>query len=157
MNAPPPPDERAEDDPAEFAVLNEIGIIAQLASAAIEGRLPDGMKLAHFRVLNHFARLGGERSMVRLANAFQVTKGAMTNTVTRLLARGFVAVRPDPHDARAKLVSLTQAGLAARQDAMAAIGGELARLRTAFPSEVWGTALPFLQSLRRWLDTARDR
>ncbi len=143
-------------DAIEFAVLNEIGIIAQLSSAAIEARLPEGMRLAHFRVLNHFVRLGGERSMVRLADAFQVTKGAMTNTVGRLLDRGYVTVRADPGDARSKLVSITPEGAAAREAALAAMGAELARLRTAFAREAWGAALPFLRELRTWLDSDRD-
>ena len=39
----------------------------------------------------------------------------------------------------------------------ASSNGERARLRTAFPGEVWDTALPFLQSLRRWFATVRDR
>ena len=143
-------------DAIEFAVLNEIGIIAQLSAAAFEARLPEGMRLAHFRVLNHFVRLGGERSMVRLAAAFQVTKGAMTNTVGRLLERGYVTVRPDPGDARAKLVSITPEGEAARDAALAAMGAELARLRTAFAPEDWGAALPFLRELRGWLDRDRD-
>ena len=143
-------------DAVEFAVLNEIGIIAQLSAAAFEARLPDGMRLAHFRVLNHFARLGGERSMVRLADAFQVTKGAMTNTVGRLLERGYVTVRADPGDARAKLVSMTPEGEAARNAALAAMGEELARLRAAFAPEAWVGALPFLRELRTWLDADRD-
>ncbi len=144
------------NDQVAFAVLNEIGIIAQLSGAALEARLPDGMRLAQFRVLNHFARLGGERSMVRLAGAFQVTKAAMTNTVGRLLERGHVAVRADPQDARAKLVSATPAGLAARQAALAAMEEELARLRGEFPQEAWETALPFLIRLRAWLDAVRE-
>lgn len=148
--------ESAPADAIEFAVLNEIGIIAQLSSAAFEARLPEGMRLAHFRVLNHFVRLGGERSMVKLADAFQVTKGAMTNTVGRLLERGYVTVRADPGDARAKLVSITAEGAAAREAALAGMGAELERLRAAFPAGDWAAALPFLRELRGWLDRDRD-
>ena len=39
-------------------------------------------------VLNHFARLGGEKTPAQLARVFHVTKGAMTNTVGRLDAAG---------------------------------------------------------------------
>ena len=154
--SPPPRADATSDDPVAFTVLNEIGIIAQLSEAAFEARLAGGMRLAHFRVLNHFARLGGERSMVRLADAFQLTKGAMTNTVARLLARGYVTVRADPADARSKLVSLTPAGRSARDAALAAMGSELARLQAAFPAAAWPAALPFLAGLRRWLDADRD-
>lgn len=143
------------DDPIEFRVLNEIGIIAQLAEARFEALAPDGMPLAQFRVLNHFARLGGERPMARLAASFQVTKGAMTNTVGRLAEKGFVRVRQDPGDGRVKLVSITEAGLAAREVAVAALGKDLARLRDAFGSVVFASLLPRLEALRTWLDVNR--
>ena len=34
--------------------------------------------------------------MMELARAMQVTKGAMSNTVARLLDKGLIAVKPDP-------------------------------------------------------------
>ncbi len=98
------------NDPVAFDFFTEIGIIAQLSQSRLQQALPGGLKLSHFTVLNHFARRGGEQSPAELARAFQVTKGAMTNTVQRLAARGLVAVRPDPRDGRAKLVSPTPAG-----------------------------------------------
>ncbi|MEQ1783915.1 MAG: helix-turn-helix domain-containing protein, partial [Hyphomonadaceae bacterium] len=87
-----------------FRLFTEIGIINQLSSNRLERELPDGMSLAQFGVLNHFVRLGGQWAPTRLARAFQVTKGAMTNTLQRLEAQGLVKVVPDPKDARAKLV-----------------------------------------------------
>ena len=67
--------EPAEDPPA-FRLFTEIGIIEQLARNRLERGLPDGLKVSQFVVLNHLVRLGGEWSPARLANAFQVTKGA---------------------------------------------------------------------------------
>ena len=64
--------ENAPDDPLVFAFFNEIGIIEQLARNAFERVMPDGLRLPHFSVLNHFVRLGGERSPGELARAFQV-------------------------------------------------------------------------------------
>jgi DNA-binding MarR family transcriptional regulator len=143
------------DDPVEFKFFNEIGIIEQLARNRFERVLPGEMRIAHFGVLNHFARLGGERSLVNLARAFQVSKPAMTNTVQRLEASGFVKVRPDPEDGRGKLVSLTAAGLRARQSAIAALGGEIALMRQALPPEVFANALSSLTTVRQWLDENR--
>ena len=80
------------DDPLLFTLFNEIGIISQLSNAAFEKVLPDGLKVSHFSVLNHLARLGDNKSPSSLASAFQVTKGAMTNTLGRLEARGLVKV-----------------------------------------------------------------
>ena len=104
MTAPPP------DDPLVFRFFNEIGIIEQLSRARFERGLPHGLTLSQFKVLNHFARLGGERSPLSLARSFQVTKGAVTNAVQKLEGKGFVATRPDPDDGRGKLVYLTDAG-----------------------------------------------
>lgn len=143
------------DDPLEFQFFNEIGIIEQLARNRFERVLPGEMRIAHFGVLNHFARLGGERSLVNLARAFQVSKPAMTNTVQRLEASGFVKVRPDPEDGRGKLVSLTAAGLRARQSAVAALGSEIALMRQALPPEVFADALASLTTVRQWLDENR--
>ncbi len=144
-------------DPPLFSFFNEIGIIEQLGRAQFEQVLPDGLKLSQFTVLNHFARRGGEESPAQLANAFQVTRGAMTNTLQRLEARGLIAIRPDPADGRAKLVSLTDQGRAVREASIAALGPALARLAAAFPPERFAAALPFLQEVRAFLDADRDR
>ena len=63
-----------------FTLFNEIGIGNQLSSTRFERALPKGLTTSQFSVLNNFVRLGGTRSPKQLANAFQVTKGAMTNT-----------------------------------------------------------------------------
>ena len=91
----------AKDRP-DVRVMTEIGIIAQLSQARLERNLPDGLSAAQFGVLIHFSRRGGRESPARLASAFQVTKGAMTNTLQRLEARGFVAIVGDPDDGRRK-------------------------------------------------------
>jgi DNA-binding MarR family transcriptional regulator len=141
-------------DPAAFQLLNEIGIIAQLAGTRAERRLAPELTMAQFVVLNHFHRLGGERSLVRLAGAMQVTKGAMTNTVGRLAAKGWVEVRADPQDGRGKLVSITPSGTAARNDAIVRLMPGLEGLGAV----VEGDAAALLDGLRRiraWLDARR--
>jgi DNA-binding MarR family transcriptional regulator len=143
------------DDPLEFRLFNEIGIIEQLARTRFERVMPHDLTLAQFGVLNHFARLGGERSLVRLASAFQVTKAAMTNIVGKLAAKRFVKVVPDPEDGRGKKVSLTEKGLAARNAAIAALGPALRELSGALPRAEIEAALPTLTRLRQWLDTHR--
>ena len=143
-------------DPVAFDFFTEIGIIAQLSQSRLQQALPGGLMLSHFTVLNHFARRGGEQSPAELARAFQVTKGAMTNTVRRLEGRGLVAVRPDPGDGRAKLVSLTPAGRAARDDAIAAIAPIIAQLAARFATARFNEALPFLRDVRIYLDGARN-
>ncbi len=138
-----------------FAVLNEAGIIHQLASSVLLKALPDGMQNAHFSVLNHMVRLGDGWAPAHLARAFQVTKGAMTNTLQRLEARGLVSVEPDPKDRRAKRVRLTPAGRAMHADAVERLSPVLQRLSDGLGPEPFETALPALQAIRAWLDANR--
>jgi len=147
----------SDDAPVSFQVLNEIGIISQLAGNRLERLLPDGLRIPHFAVLNHLVRLGGDWSPVRLAAAFQVTKGAMTNTLQRLEARGYVAVRPDPRDGRAKLASITRDGRRVHRKAIAAVTPDLANLQTILSESRFAEALPFLRDLRTLLDESRNR
>ena len=142
-------------DPVGFRLLNEIGIIAQLSSAHFEALLPDGLSMAGFSVLNHFVRLGDERMLVDLARAFQVSKGAMTNTVQRLEARGLVEVRPDATDRRAKRVHITAAGRAMREDCVARLAPTLAALDAGFDRDALSGLLPPLAGLRAWFDGRR--
>ena len=97
-------------DPTVIALFSEIVMVEQLARTRLTRVLPRGMQFSHFMVLNHFARLGGEKTPAQLARVFHVTKGAMTNTVGRLDAAGYVHVRPDWEDGRRKWVSLSPAG-----------------------------------------------
>lgn len=147
--------ERSDPVSTYFRLFNEIGIIAQLSGNKMERVLPEGMSLAQFSVLNHFCRLGGAWSPTRLAAAFQVTKGAMTNTLQRLEAQGFVTVSPDGDDARAKVVEITDAGRAAREAAISATGPILAQVASLVPLADVKAALPFLESLRKTLDENR--
>lgn len=144
------------DDPPIFAFLTEIGIIAQLSQAMLERALPDGLKLSHFGVLNHFARLGGDWNPARLARAFQVTKGAMTNTLNRLEARGLIEVVPDPDDGRGKLARITTKGLKLREEAIQALAPAIGALAADIDGQGFEDTLPFLQHLRAYLDEARD-
>lgn len=144
------------DDPLIFRFFNEIGIIEQLARALFERGLPHDLTLAQFKVLNHFARLGGESTPLKLARAFQVSKGAMTNAIQKLSDKGFLAVRPDEHDGRSKQVSLTEAGRAARDDAVATLEPLIPVMLQTISEEEFSGALPFLQRLRIYLDENRD-
>lgn len=147
--------DQTRNDPSLFTFFNEIGILEQLTRSALERQLPHGLKVSQFGVLNHFVRLGGERSPLQLASAFQVTKGAMTNTVARLETLGFIHVRPDPKDGRAKLVSISEDGIKARNEAVSSMSPMLQQLMEEFPEEEFLQALPFLQKLRIYLDEKR--
>ncbi len=138
-------------------VLTQIGVIAQLNSTALSRVLEDGLSMAGFSVLHHFVvRNVDGQSPLSLANAFQVTKGAMTNTLQRLEAKGYVTVEPDPADGRAKIVRITRAGRGARDRALAAIAPEIASLLGEVKAAEFAAALPFLVKLKEVLDRRRD-
>jgi DNA-binding MarR family transcriptional regulator len=147
---PPSPKDRLD-----VQVLTEIGIISQLSANLLERNLPVGMSGAQFGVLTHFMRRGGEESPAKLAAAFQLTKGAMTNTLQRLEAQGFVAIVADEADGRKKKVSLTLAGARAYDTALAAVRPRMEGLRGAFTEAEFTAALPFLRALRVWMDENR--
>jgi len=143
-------------DPPVFRFFTEIGIIEQLARNAFERVMPGGLTLSQFAVLNHFARRGSAESPLQLARAMQVSKGTMTNTLQKLVAKGLIAIEPDPADGRAKLVSLTEAGLDLRQAALAALAPDLENLVEEFGGLRFVQAIPFLAEVRDYLDRARD-
>ncbi|MDX2266171.1 MAG: MarR family transcriptional regulator [Hyphomicrobiales bacterium] len=143
-------------DPLAFRVMNEIGIIDQLGRTALEAVLPDDLTVPQFVVLNHFVRLGGERSPSDLARIFQVTKGTMTSTLQRLEAKRFIDMLPDPEDGRGKRVRITDAGRAAREASIAAVAPVLAQIEAAVGAEALATLLPALSRIRAHLDAARD-
>ena len=91
------------------ALFSEVFMADQLARSRLSRALPKGMELSHFSVLNHLARIGEERTPAQLARAFQVTRGAMTNTLSRLEWAGHVHIRPDWDDARRKCVAISPA------------------------------------------------
>ena len=141
-----------------LAVLTEIGIIAHLVRTRFDRASPGGLNEAQFGVLNHFARTAKPfETPARLAHAFQVTKGAMTNTVRRLEALGFVEVGPDPDDGRGKRVRPTPTGLAAHRDAVEALRPGIEALLAGVDRAGIEAALPAVRALRLALDEAPDR
>ncbi|MFQ5623960.1 MAG: MarR family winged helix-turn-helix transcriptional regulator [Paracoccaceae bacterium] len=147
-------DESHEGDPLAVALIGEIIAVEQMARVLLARSLPKGMEMSHFMVLNHFARLGGEKTPAQLARTFHVTKGAMTNTISRLQAAGYVHVRPDWDDGRRKFVSLSPAGAQARDQAAAAITPVFENIIGTMGSDAVRAALPFLRSLRQHLSLA---
>lgn len=144
-----------DDNALLLRFFSEISVIAQLSSNAFERILPHGLTQAQFTMLNHAVRLGDGWTPARLAEAFQITKGTFTSTLKRLEAKGFVRVEPDPEDGRSKRVFLTEAGRAAREDALAAAAPLFARVPEAISSSDMIDLLPALEKLHAWLDENR--
>jgi DNA-binding MarR family transcriptional regulator len=140
-----------QTDPLAVALLSEVHALDTIAKARLQKALPKGMDLSHFMVMNHFARLGGERTPAQLARIFHVTRGTMTNTLNRLETAGYVHIRPDWDDARRKWVALSPAGRAARDYALAAIAPVFADVMETVGRDEIKAALPILRALREYL------
>ncbi|MGB0660505.1 MAG: MarR family winged helix-turn-helix transcriptional regulator [Mangrovicoccus sp.] len=72
--------------------------------------LPEGVELSQFLVLLHLASVAEEIGPAKLASAFNVTRGAMSNTLGRLERSGQIKVRQDKIDARRKFVTISEDG-----------------------------------------------
>ncbi len=138
-----------------FELLNEIGIIQQLAVTEFNRRLPGGLHVSHFSVINHLCRLGDGRTPLRIAKAFQVTKPTMTNTLSKLSARGLIKISDNPADGRSKLVFLTPKGRAFQKRAIATLEPTLELMDQNLDLEKFIGLLPMLQELREFLDNNR--
>ena len=134
------------------ALFGELFMTDQLARNRVSKALPRGMELSHFSVLNHLARVGDERTPAQLARAFHVTRGAMTNTLTRLEWAGHIHIRPDWDDARRKFVAISPAGRAARDAALAAFMPRIADVVRDIGADRVRAALPVLRLLRKQLE-----
>lgn len=130
------------------ALFSEVFMADQLARNRLSKALPKGMELSHFSVLNLLARAGEERSPAQLAKSFHVTRGAMTNTLSKLDLAGYVHIRPDWDDARRKFVAISPAGVMARDAAIEAISPMIHDLVKAVGAEKVRAMLPVLRELR---------
>ncbi|MEM9437966.1 MAG: MarR family transcriptional regulator [Pseudomonadota bacterium] len=136
-------------DPLPVAVFSEMLIIDQVVRNRVTKALPKGMELSHLTVLNHLARTQAEKSPAQLAKAFHVTRGAMTNTLSKLEWAGFVHIRPDWDDARRKLVTISPSGRSARQAAMDAIEPIITEAVEKAGTDKVRQMLPVLRDMRK--------
>ncbi|CTQ54004.1 transcriptional regulator SlyA [Roseibium album] len=139
-----------------FRFFNEIGIIAQLSRSAMEARLPKGLTLPHFSVVNHLVRVRDGQTPLKLAKAFQVPKTTMTNTLSGLLDRKLVEMRPNPEDGRSKTVWLTEKGRSFREEAIRSMDPDLTAIGTNFSTDQIAELLPVLAEIRAFMDAQRD-
>ena len=138
----------ARTDDLAVMLFGELFMADQLARNRVSKALPKGMELSHFSVLNHLARINDERTPAQLARAFHVTRGAMTNTLTKLEWAGHVHIRPDWDDARQKFVAISPAGRAARDAAVAAVIPMIGDVVQALGADKVRAVLPILREMR---------
>jgi len=142
-----------ETNALAVTLFSEILTADQLLRNRLSKVLPKGMEISHFSVLNHLAFVGAERSPAQLAGVFHLTRGAMTNTLTKLEWAGYVHIRPDWDDARRKMVAISPAGRQARDQAIAALTPMINEVVGEMGADQVRTVLPVLRDLRRRLET----
>ncbi|MCA0962749.1 MarR family winged helix-turn-helix transcriptional regulator [Salipiger bermudensis] len=135
-----------------ISLFSELLMADQLLRNRLTRVLPNKMEISHFSVLNHLARVQEERTPAQLARSFHVTRGAMTNTLTKLEIAGYVHIRPDWDDARRKMVAISPAGQRAREAALAAMAPVIAEMVGELGAEKVRAALPVLRELRLKLE-----
>ncbi|MFN7224184.1 MAG: MarR family winged helix-turn-helix transcriptional regulator [Paracoccaceae bacterium] len=144
--------ERERVEEIAVALFGELFMADQLARNRISKVLPKGMELSHFGVLNHLARLNEERTPAQLARSFHVTRGAMTNTLTKLEWAGHVHIRPDWDDARRKFVAISPSGRAARDAAVQAVAPLIGEVVQSLGADRVRALLPVLREMRTRLE-----
>lgn len=131
-----------------IALFSEVLAADQMVRARLSSVLPKGMEISHFSVLNHLARTAVERTPAQLAETFHVTRGAMTNTLSKLEWAGYVHIRPDWDDARRKMVAISPAGRQARDHAVGSITPVINQVVEKLGDEKVREALPILREIR---------
>ena len=131
------------------SLFGEILALDQLVRARLAKVLPKGMELSHFSVLNQLSHTKIERTPAQIAKSFRVTRGAITNTLSKLELSGYIHVRPDWDDARRKMVSISPAGIVARNNALTAVTPIINELVSEMGEERLKAIVPILRELRQ--------
>jgi len=141
-----------ENNALAVSLVSEILTVDQLLRNRLSRVLPKGMEISHFSVLNALAWISDERSPAQLADQFHLTRGAMTNTLSKLEWAGYIHIRPDWDDARRKMVAISPAGRRARDQALSAITPLIQEMVGSLGGEKVRAAVPILREMRSKLE-----
>jgi len=137
-------------------MFTEIGIINSLSSTELQRVLAPDLNVSEYSLLNHFIRVGDNKTPSHLAKIFQMTKPSMTAIVSKLESKGYVNVTPGTEDRRQKFVTITPAGAKARELGATKTAPLLSELLTLVDEKKLRALIPGLQHLREVLDSQRN-
>ncbi|MFT7688176.1 MAG: DNA-binding MarR family transcriptional regulator [Candidatus Azotimanducaceae bacterium] len=148
-------DNQVNDLETLFSYFNELNIISQLSNTLFEKNLPTGLSSSQFSVLNWFIRVDNVATPGRLSTAFQVTKGAMTNTLKKLHDKKLITITPHPDSGRSKIVKITTKGRKVRDSAISGISPLLQEFSQKFSISDVRRQVKSLEKVRQYLDEYR--
>lgn len=140
-----------------FRILTWIGIIEQLQRTRAERLLkPMGVSFAEFSMLNHFSHgRTPEKTVTGIASAMQQLQPAVTKTVAKLVAKGFVKASASAADGRSKVLTMTAKGRAAFEKAVGAMAPLMAESFAGWSAEEAASLFAGLDRLKIFLDEHR--
>jgi DNA-binding MarR family transcriptional regulator len=109
--AAPPPGEPVTELDLSLAALFAGWALNDAVTRRLAARGFTGLRFSHGFLVQRL--IVAEQSIAAIARALDVTQQAVSKTVAELEGLGYVRRRPDPRDARVRLVSLTDRGRAA--------------------------------------------
>ena len=139
-----------------FDFFFEVGIINQLSGRLFAACLEGGLHPSQFAVLRHLLRRGEGKTPLQIADAFQVPKTSMTNSLAVLERRGLIALQPNPDDRRSKLVYMTAEGHDYFLRTVERSQELVAAMETYLDLDHVSALLPELRKIREALDDNRD-
>jgi DNA-binding MarR family transcriptional regulator len=139
-------------------VLIWIGVANQLTTTRFNQLMAESnLPLPQFSLLNHFSRdPTAHYTITQLVSAFQANQPAITKTVQHLIRKEYLAVEVSQEDKRIKYHSITKAGLAAHQQAIAQIIPDAQLMFAEWRPEEIEALHQSLFRLKNWLDDHRD-
>ncbi|WP_171060584.1 MarR family winged helix-turn-helix transcriptional regulator [Poseidonocella sp. HB161398] len=141
--------------PLVIQLFSELLLLDQFLRNRIAKTLPEGVELSQFLVLLHLAASGDEIGPARLASSFNVTRGAMSNTLGRLERNGQISVRGDTVDARRKFVSISEQGQVTLDKVVSELNPRLRETLGKYARSDIAQCLTLLGELRESLEAGR--
>lgn len=135
-------------------VISVFSMSGRLAETGNELVRPIGLTTAWWQVLGALGYSPAPLPVAHIARNMGLTRQAVQRVVELLAERGFVAFETNPHHARARLVVLTNLGLAALKDAEGAVVPLDLRLIERIGADRVRVAIEVLAEMRETLDLA---